>query len=199
MGKTWHDNYEMGKQAFEDNNYSEALGCFEAVVKEKDGFADVYNMLGLIHFTAGNNDKAVGSFKKAVEINPHYTEAFLNLSLAYNETGQFDKAMNSYESAKNSKMGETSNDSYPDTHVMDKIANMHAELAATYKDIGLYDDACTEYNKALKIRPEFVDIRKNLGMVYREIKDYENSLSELEEAVKVNPDYSPARLQLGLT
>ena len=76
---------------------------------------------------------------------------------------------------------------------------MHAEIGKIYKDLSHYDDAADEYVKALKLRPEFVDVRVNLAIVYRNNKQFESSKRELEEALKINATYPEALIQLGLT
>lgn len=196
MEKGWQHFYELGKKAFEERKYDTALLYLEKVAGEKDNFADVYNMLGLIYYNNSRFEDAIRCFSKAVEINPNYTEATLNLSVVYNELGQFDKSGEIYMMAKNTK-GETH--SYLDPFVKGKLANMHDSLATIYKDLGYYREAAEEYRKALRLRPDFADIKTNLGAVYRDMKDYHAAIKEFEEAIKANPDYPAARIQLGLT
>lgn len=197
MSKSWQEHYEIGLKAFEEKNYSEAQYHLEEVSKVKDGFADVYNLLGVIYQMNGNIDEAITMFKKALEINQTYTEASLNLSIAYNEKGEFELAEDIYSSAKERTQGET--DSYLDPYVKGKLANMHAELGSIYRDLAFYREASEEYKKGLALRPEFADIRTNLGIAFRGMKDFSRAVGAFEEALKVNPQYSHARLQLGVT
>lgn len=196
MEKGWQHYYDLGKKAFEDKKYDVALLYLEKVAGEKNSFADVYNMLGLIYYINSRFDDAIRCFTRAIEINPGYTEAALSLSVVYNELGQFDKSGAIYMSAKQTG---TPAQPYLDPYVMGKLANMHDALATIYKDLGYYPEAAEEYRKALKLRPEFVDIKTNLGAVYRDMKDYAGAIKELEDAIRLNPDYPTARIQLGLT
>ncbi len=196
MHKGWQHNYELGKKAFEDKKYDVALSYLEKVSREKSGFADVFNMLGLIYFSFSRIPEAIMAFKKAVEINPNYTEACLNLSVVYNEVGQFDKSCDTYTKARQSRKD---SETYLDPYVKGKLANMHAGLGRIYKDLGMYEEAADEYRKALSLRPDFVDIKTELGVVYRDMKDYPNALTELESAKKLHLSYPAPRIQLGLT
>ncbi|MEK7773315.1 MAG: tetratricopeptide repeat protein [Deltaproteobacteria bacterium] len=196
MNKGWQHNYELGKKAFEDRKYDVALSYLERVSKEKSGFADVFNMLGLIYYSFSRIPEAILSFKKAVEINPNYTEACLNLSVVYNEVGQFDKSCDTYTKARESRK---ESESYLDPYVKGKLANMHAGLGRIYKDLGMYAEAADEYRKALCMRADFVDIKTELGVVYRDMKDYSNALVELESAKKLHKSYPAPRIHLGLT
>ncbi len=197
MKKGWQEYFNEGKRALEDNNFSSARASLQRVVEEKDNFADVHNMLGIIHYNEGRHDEAIKAFTRALELNPRYTEASLNLAVVYNEKGEFDKGESVYLDAK--KVERKEDGSYLDPFVKGKLANMHAELGNIYKNIGYYFEACHEYKKALDLRPEFLDVKTNLGIVYREMKEYAMSVRKLDSVVKHNQEYAPAWVQLGLT
>lgn len=196
MNKGWQVNYELGKKAFEEKKYEVARHYLEQVRDERSGFADVHNMLGQIYYHRSMLREAVNEFKKALKINPNYTEVSLSLSVVYNELGEIDNAQAVYNMARDAKK-ETGQ--YADPYVKGKLANMHAEIAAIYRDMGNYAEAIDEYKKAVMLRPEFVDLRTKLGAVYRDVADYSSSLKELAEAIRINENYTPARIQLGVT
>lgn len=197
MNKGWQQNYDLGKKTFDEKNYDAAVQYLEQVIREKDTFADVYNMLGLIYYNNSRFEDAITAFKKALAINPMYIEASLNLSVVYNELGQFDKATETYMVAKTAGVGNA--ESYLDPFVKGKLANMHASLGNIYKDIAYYTEAADEFKRALKLRPDFIDIKTNLAIVYRNLKDYPNAIKELEESLELIPDSTSSRTQLGLT
>lgn len=196
MDKGWQHNYDLGKKFFEEKKYDTALQYLEKVTGERNNYADVYNMLGLIYYNYSRFEDAIKSFKRALEINPSYTEASLNLSVVFNELGMFEKSSEIYAMAKETRKG---THSYLDPYVKGKLANMHAGLGTIYKDLGFYVQAVEEYKKALELRPDFVDLKTALGSVYRDMLDYNGAIRELEDAVKINPGYLPSRIQLGLT
>lgn len=196
MNKGWQYYYDSGKKAYDEKKYDSALVYLENVIKEKQTFADVYNMLGLLYYNKTRFEDAIKSFKQALLLNPNYTEAGLNLTVVFNELGRYDESAGVYEKAKEMRRDD---EKYLDPFIKGKLANMHAELGKIYKDLGLYDDAAEEYKKALNLRPEFIDIRVNLGVVYRNGKNYQQSVKELEEAINLNPDFPDGITQLGLT
>ena len=63
-----------------------------AVESGVTGFADVHNMLGVIHHDQGDLPRAQEQFEAALRINANYTEAILNLTVTYNEIGRYDDA-----------------------------------------------------------------------------------------------------------
>jgi tetratricopeptide (TPR) repeat protein len=196
MNKGWQHNYDSGRKAFDERKYDRALKYLEKAAIEKNDYADVFNMLGLIYYYNGRFNDAVLSFKKALSINPSYTEASLSLSVVYNETGMFEKGRAAYEMAKTSRKDTST---YLDPYVKGRVANMHAALGAVYKDLGLYAEAIDEFKKALVLRPEFVDIKTELGAAYRDSMDFDNAIRELSEAINLNKSYVMPRIQLGLT
>jgi tetratricopeptide (TPR) repeat protein len=196
MDKGWQHNYDSGRRAFEERRYDHALQYLEKAAIEKNEYADVFNMLGLIYYYNERFNDAVLSFERALAINPNYTEASLNLSVVYNELGKFDKGKGAYELAKASRKEAVA---YLDPYVKGRVANMHAALGVIYKDLGVYGEAVAELKLALALRPEFVDIKTELGVAYRDMKDFDNSVRELLEAVKLKKDCAMPRVQLGLT
>ncbi len=191
--------YLKGRECFLENNYPEAQNLLEAFVDKVGTFADVWNMLGVIYHAQGKFQKAIDSFTRSLSINPHYTEVQLNLAVTYNDLGQYDKAQELYRQAKDYKGDDSSaSDRLPDAFVRGKLANMHAELADTYWGIGLFEEAIEEYSKALKLRPEFPDIRSKRAQVLYDQGKKEQALKELEDIKRSRPDYLAARINLGV-
>lgn len=171
----WQENYDLGKTEFLENNFTTAQVYLLQVVESGHRFADVFNMLGVIYCHQNNYDDAVTFFKKALEINPNYTESCLNLAVCYNDMGDFVNSQAMYAQAK--ETGKHSPSSYIDPTVGGKIANMHANLGDIYRDLSMHDEALSEYDKALNLRDEFVDIQLKKALVYRDLKDFDNGKS----------------------
>lgn len=195
---SWHENYEVGKKFFQDNNYKEAKKLLEEVLKERHDFADIYNMLGLIYYDLDDIDKGIEMLEKATELNPRYTEAYLNLTVIFNDRGETERAKQVYRFAKES-IGEADLGTYFDPNVKASLANMHFDLGNVYKSLGKYEMAIDEYKNALKLREDFVDIRVQLAVAYRDLKDFHHSVQELEIAIEKRPEYTNATIQMGLT
>jgi len=191
--------YLLGREAFQKNDYQEAEKQLSAFVQAVSHFADVWHMLGVIYHEQGKFNRAVECFEKALAINPQYTEALLSLAVTYNDLGQYDKAQSLYADAKRggaTPAAETQ--ALPDPFVRGKIANMHAELGDVYRSIGLQNEAIVEYQKALKLRPDFPDIRTKLAQAWHDQGQKEQALAELKEIKRSRPDYLLARINLGV-
>jgi tetratricopeptide (TPR) repeat protein len=152
-------------------------------------------MMGVIYHQSGRLAEAEGMFQRALQINPAYTEAALNLAVTYNDLGKYREAKEVYQRAL------TASKSAPqslDPFAKGKIANMHAEVGAAYRAVGLYDEAVREYERALALCPTFVDIRTDLGNTRREMGDVGGAIRELEHVRAESPRFVAGRLQLGL-
>jgi tetratricopeptide (TPR) repeat protein len=176
--------------------YERAEPLLLRVVEEHPNFADVHNMLGIIHHEQGDYDRAQADFERALKINPRYTDAALNLAVLCNDTGQYDTAQQHYERARSSARGGPDN---LDRNVAAKLANMHADVGDMYRLAGRAGDAVVEYERALTLCPGFVDIRAKLAACLREVGELERAIAEYEDILQRNAAYVPARLNLGLS
>ncbi|MBW2734019.1 MAG: tetratricopeptide repeat protein [Deltaproteobacteria bacterium] len=185
-----------GREHYENREYPQAEKVLTEVLREHRGFADVYNMLGVIYHDQGRFSDAQESFEQAVTINPAYTEAALNLAVTYNELGKYAAAKEVYSQAMvRSKEQPREVDSF----ARGKLANMHGELALAYVGIGFLEEAITEYEKALGLCPSFVDLRTKLANTLRDAGNLKRAVEEYREVLRTNPSFVIARLQLGVT
>lgn len=186
----------LGRDHYNAGEYDKAEQYLSQVVKDNRGFADIFNMLGVIFHDRGRFAEAEDAFENALRINPSYTEAALNLSVTYNDRGKYQKAREVYASAMSHSYQQPSS---MDPFARGKIANMHADLGVAYADMGLHEDAVRELKRALDLCPTFIDIRTRLGNVFRDMGDAESALAEYRQVKDTKPEYLPARLALGVT
>lgn len=194
MATDMRELVEIGKRHFEGKHYTRAEQVFQKIVKSGARYADVLNMLGLIYHLEGKFNNALDSFEKALAINPDYHEATLNLAVLYNDLGEFKKAKALY-----ARVGKKKGPRDFEPILKSKIANMHAHLGDAYRGIGKAAEAIEEYKKALKLCPDYADIRTRLGIAYRENNQKDLSAKELASAVSGSPAYKAAQIQLGVT
>ncbi len=192
------DEYLKGLEAFEKKDYEEAKKRFEKAIQEGgEKFPDLLNKYAFLLSMEGDTAKAIEYLKKALEINPKYTEAAVNLAYILNEVGRYDEAMEVRKHMHSMYDERTKRNIDP--YVIGKIANMHADIAERYVEIGYINEAIDELKKALKIRPAFVDIRTRLAVLYREKGEIDEAIEHLTQSILENPKYLNAYIQLGLT
>jgi tetratricopeptide (TPR) repeat protein len=185
-----------GREHYAAHEYDRAEPYLVELAEGNLEFADVYDMLGVVYHQQGRLPDAEAMFQKALRINPSYTEAALNLAVTYNDLGKYKEATDIYSRAMNASKNAPRQ---LDPFVRGKIANMHAEVGAAYRDVGQYVDAVREYEKAMALCPTFHDIRTRLGATLRDMGSLPAAAKEFERVRHDNPRYIPARMQLGLT
>ena len=189
----------MGRKHFAAGEYDKAETCFTQVLYKEGGFADLQNMLGVIYHSQERYDEAERCFEKALAINPSYTDAALNLSVTYNDRGKYKEAREIYSRAINNSYETADTDEGLDPFARGKISNMHAELGDAYFGLSRFEDAVREYERALSLSPQFVDIRTKLGHVLRDMGKPEQAVAHYQQVKQEKHDYLPARLALGVT
>ncbi len=196
MTHTLQDLVQIGKQHFENKEYAKAEHYFRKVLAKESNYADILNLLGVIHHVEGKFDSSIELFEKALKINPNYTEAILNLAVLYNDLGKYKDAKKLYTHLRTSQKVKHK---HIEPVLKGKLSNLHADIGDIYRNLGLYEYAIDEYKKALLLNPKYVDIKTRLGIAYRENKQLKESLLELTEAVKTDTRYITAQIQLGVT
>ena len=185
-----------GREHYIAREYDKAERYLSEVARENLAYADVYDMLGVIHHQQGRLIDAEAMFKEALRINPAYTEAALNLAVTLNDLGKYREAKDIYQGAMTASKNSPR---HLDPFAKGKIANMHADVGAAYHAVGLYEDAVREYERALALCPKFVDIRTRLGTTLREMGNILAAVREFERVKIENPKFAGGRLHLGLS
>jgi tetratricopeptide (TPR) repeat protein len=186
-----------GRNLFKAKQYDKAEEIFVSILK-KHKLADVYNYLGLLYSDKGKFNFAEMAFKRALQINPSYMEASLNLVVLYNNLGLRKKAKVIYQQLQ--KYGRSGRGAM-DPLLMAKVANLHAEVGSLYQGVGHYKDAISEFEKAVDLCPDFVDVQTKLATCWRESGDLKSALKVFKknERKKYAVRYAPFWIALGVT
>jgi len=64
-------------------------------------------------------------------------------------------------------------------------------------DQGRFDEAIGHYQKALEIRPDFVEAHFNLGNVLADQGRFDEAIGRYQKALKIRPDFAEAYFNLG--
>ena len=188
--------YEQAMDAFNKSEYLIAENLFHRILNINPRFADIQNKLGIIYNQTNRMERASRAFEKALEINPGYTEASLNLAITYSDLGKYEQAREVFErAARISKAGSNEIDPF----IKGKLANEHLKIGSIYTDLKLLDEAIDEYQKAIRLAPNFADIITQLGIALRDQGKQNEAIKEFNRAIEINANFIPARLHLGIT
>jgi len=188
---------EQAREHYQAGRYDDAEQALVTLAADRVPFADVYCMLGVVHYHAGSRIDALAMFEEALRLNPGYTEAALHLSVTLQDLGRYDEAKKVYRRMLASR--KNPGPEHVDPFVKGKIANMHADVGLAYEQAALHEDAVQEYKRALALCPSYVDLRTKLGICLRGTRNFPAAEKELLRAKRENPNLVGPRLQLGMT
>lgn len=188
--------FKEGLEHFNKNALGRALTCFEEVTALNSKNSDAYFYIGNVFHIQGKLGKAVKAFNKVLEFDPNHTDASISLSVILNDIGRYDDAKKIFENAnkkvKNEKKG------IQDPHINRKFSLKHFEIAEMYFSYNRYEEALSEYNKAIGLDPENLEVRIKIAKVYAKKGYVSKAFEELRKLKSEHPHYVPAKTALGL-
>jgi len=77
------------------------------------------------------------------------------------------------------------------------LAIAHYNLACDLQvESGRLAEAITQYEEALRIRPDYAEAHNNLGTAFQQTGAIDSAIAQFRNAIRDNPDYAGARLNL---
>lgn len=185
---------QRGREAFERKDYVAALADLREVLLRHPSFADIRHLAGLCLGFLGQPEAALQEFQRAIEVNEGYVEAHLNSAITLTELGRYDEAKLAFQRAGElEKVG----GELP-AAVTAKLANAHMEVGDLYVAANAYPQAVEQYEVALRLRPQFHDIRHKFARALLELNESGRAEIELRRVLEGNQYFLAARLELGL-
>ena len=195
-------------------NFDDAIQCFTTVVEENPRDVLAYNHMGTIYATERKHAEAVACYLKGLKVDPNHPVLHLNLAKSYDKLGEFIKAQAEYEAALKSKPGWLEAiENYSDLllrknktktaseivkkalHLNPKDAAMHTKLGDVYCRQDNYDEAETEYNVALAIKPDYTKAMSGLAGTYETTGRLDEALELAERMEVVAPQDAAVKRQ----
>lgn len=185
-----------GKELFQKNQFKKALHTLEEVLELNSKNSDAYFLMGNIFHIKGQLGKAIKAFNKVLEIDENHTDASISLSVILNDIGKYEQAKEVFEKANNNVKKESKG--VDDPHINKKFSAKHYEIAEMYFSYNRYEEALFEYNKAIALDPDNLEIRIKMAKVYSKKGYISKAFEELRRLKTEQPAYIPARVALGL-
>jgi Flp pilus assembly protein TadD len=77
-------------------------------------------------------------------------------------------------------------------------ADNHAKTGYAFLQVGRVEEATTQFQKALKIKPSIAEAHNYLGWIYFQKNKFDDAIREYEDALRLKPDYADARNNLSI-
>lgn len=192
-----NDLLKKAKDAFQKNDLKTASLFLNEVIDQNPNATEAYFYLANVFHVRGELGKAIKGFQRVLELDPNHTDAAISLSVIYNDIGKYEEAKAIFEKA-NTQVKNTQAAGVTDPHLNKKFSLKHYELAEMYVSYGRCEEALFEYNKAIGLDPENLEIRIKVAKAYTKKGFSSKAFDELRRLKNENPGYMPARIALGL-
>ena len=77
-------------------------------------------------------------------------------------------------------------------------AEVHSNLAVTFKALGRFDEAEASFRNAITLTPDPAETHNNLGSMLHELSKFDDAEASYRNAIKLKPDFTEAHSRLGL-
>ncbi len=86
---------------------------------------------------------------------------------------------------------------FPDSASNQKDAEAYSNRGNSKVELEDYRGAIQDYNKAIKINPNYAEPYSNRGNSKGELEDYGGAIQDYNKAIKINPNYAKAYITRG--
>ena len=147
------------------------------IVEARPGFADAWNVLGVILHRRGDGKEAVKAIRRAIRLNGAEANYYANVGEMLRQQGETDAAITALRRA---------------TRLDPESAQAFNNLGVAYFDKGKYEDAVRCYRRAIEIDPAYPEPHNNLGNALTALGRTGEAREAYEKALELRPDYAEA-------
>jgi tetratricopeptide (TPR) repeat protein len=184
--------------------------------KDRITQSDEHNARGIELADRGWLDEAVNEFRKAIDLDPDSAHAHDNLATVFAEKGRFLEALESYLKAIHLEPTNPNTYHYLASFLSSRgfdgavslynkaleldsqFVDAHVNLALTYGDRGMLDEATQSLERAIAIDPDDEAARHELAAVLMDAGRHADAISHLRKIIKEFPEHVDAYIDLGI-
>lgn len=180
---------KLGQTLQADKKIAEAIGAYGQALKLNPNDSEVLDAL-------------VAGWEAALAENPIAPENHIGLGQALQLRGDFNQAAEEYKQAIRFSKGKANPTAAKLLNDLPKAMaeaqyQKHVDQGVEYQKANNAQAALAEYNEALKMRPNSVEVIVNIGTVYQQLlKDYGNAIATYQKALALDPKDERATLGL---
>jgi len=163
-----------------------ALLALVAIVALSGCGADPAFTSGKVYLADENYDDAIEQLTLAIENAPDNWEPHMYLGRAYAEIGELEKAHDEMFRALELAPDESARDEANNTILF--YWQKYNKQGMQYVDAAKYEEAITEYQRAITIDDRQPDALTGLGVAYQSLGDYDKAIDYFQQAYEAAPE-----------
>jgi len=172
-----------GFELLGERKYIEAIGKFEKAVEVAPTDGQSFSGLGLGFYWLDQKPKAVERAGKAVEVAAQDEIALINSLFVYINAGKLDEAI---------KVGEEL------SKIFIPRTEFYYNLGYAYLLKGMVQEAKDNFERSIRINPDFIFSYNNLGCALWMATAYAQAIQRFQEAIGIDQTFVTAHFNLGV-
>lgn len=194
QGESIRDWFDKGDAALSEEKPSEAVECFDMVLRVDPFSAKAYTKLSHAYWKQGRTEDALNSMMRALELEPNDQETILQCSRIFRELGHEDDCREVLNSYLERNPGNESVRS--ELKLLDRVVDADAlKTAEFFREQGELEfsrgntgHATACFEMALENNPRLAIAHNNLGVIEFEKGDLESALQHFYRALDLQPE-----------
>lgn len=182
--------YNLAVAHLKLENYPRALDNLLKTISLDPRNTEAQHSLALTYLGLGQLDNARNAAKESLSIDPNYQPAKTLLE-AIDPTYKADSNENQLETQDTTPTETDGNTA--STHTTQPRNEAHYATGIAYLDAGKIDEAINEFQKALDLKPDYVDAHLGLAKAYFQNGQLDESESLVQEVLRIDTNSQEAR------
>ncbi len=195
--------FTLGGAAFLQMKYPEALAALQQAIRLKADDQNSLYLLSLSYASLGKKEESMRVQQRLATLNKEYAQELLtavNKRLAAGPAvtiASFNEGQKHFNAMDYAKAVESFHKAITLTPDVPTLANIHAWLAASYRELKQYPNAIAAAKESLRLRPNYADTILGLGRSYYLAGQHQNALATFQEALRLNPEDAETQHWIG--
>ncbi|GEM_PF-713875 len=205
--KTFQAYKDIGKYAYENGDYNNALEDLSRAIDIRTDDGEVYFLRGMVYLYKKENKMASDDLDKAIELKFDSAELYYNRGYLYQQQGLYSDAINDYDTAisKKEDYGEAYYRRGRSKYGLDLVEAsltdfkralplqpnspyVHFWSGLVKQQLGQQEDALTDFDEAICLKPDYFDAYMQRGLLLKELQEYPTALDDFNKAIELNPN-----------
>ncbi|MEG4838601.1 tetratricopeptide repeat protein [Microcoleus sp. B9-D4] len=212
--------FQQANKLLREGKLEEAVVAYRLAIEQNPQFYGVYENLGETLGKLGRLDEAVEMYRKAIELKPSAAWLHKELGLLLEKFGKKKEVITVYQKISDIKfnigkqkvisneflqsdqktIARVNHDSIPNLKKASELNpnNSHAyvNLGEAYQEQNFLDKAIASYRNALKIHPNFLEVRQKLDCLLIKNNKIQEGIAYYQETVNFNFEYAQGHYRL---